>query len=209
MDNINHLFSRFQIDTKKEAENKVTELVSPAVIVEEELTLDQPRPRRNTKPSKKKLAALTDTDDITNEMQKPVVSQRQKNVKRKAGVENKDETNASGTEEMRSQKEKPNKLRKTGAASGRDQMVPQRQKNTSKGKGVVENQEKEIVAVANAKRVQNLLMRRQHFAASDKDNSDRTEIIKAEEEVEVSGSEEKGLCRDVLRPLRTSLQMGT
>ena len=69
-------------------------------------------------------------------------------------------------------------------------MVPQKQKNTGKGKAVVENQEKEIVAVANAKRVQNLLMQRLHFAASDKDNSERTEIIKAEEEGEVSGSED-------------------
>ena len=101
------MFSCFQIDTKKEAENKVTELVSPAEIVEEELTLDQPRPCRNPKPSKKKLAALNDNDDIANEMQKPMVSQRQKNVKRKAGVENKDEMNASGTEELGSQKEKP------------------------------------------------------------------------------------------------------
>lgn len=160
------MFSCFQIDTKKEAENKVTELVSPAEIGEEELTLDQPRPRRNPKPSKKKLAALRDADDdITDEMQKSVVSWRQKNVKRKADVENEDETNASGTEEMRSQKQKRKKANKTevksnisGVASGREQMVPQKQKSTSKEKAVVENHENKIVAVANAKRVQNLLL---------------------------------------------------
>lgn len=42
-------------------------------------------------------------------------------------------------------------------------MVPQKQKSTSKRQAVVENYDNEIVAVANAKRVQNLLMRRQHF----------------------------------------------
>ena len=187
------MFSCFQIDTKKEAENKVTELASPAEIAEEELTLDQPRPRRNPKPSKKKLAALKGADDITDEMQKPVVSQKEKNVKRKASVNNKDETNASETVEMRSQKQKCKKSRKTEVksnieevTSGREQMVPQKQKSTSKGKAVVENHEK----VANAKRVQNLLMRRKHFAASDKDTSERTEIIEVEEEGEVSGSED-------------------
>ena len=169
------MFSCFQIDTKKEAENKVTELVSPAEFVEEELTLDQPRPRRNPKPSKKKLAALTDADDITNEKQKPVVSQRQKNVKRKADETNNDETNASAPDEMRSQKQKHKKSRKTGAKG-----------NIT----VVENQEKEIVAVANAKRVQNLLMRRHHFTEIDKDNSERSEIIDVDEEREVSGSED-------------------
>ena len=169
------MFSCFQIDTKKEAENKVTELVSPAEFVEEELTLDQPRPRRNPKPSKKKLAALTDADDITNEKQKPVVSQRQKNVKRKADETNNDETNASAPDEMRSQKQKHKKSRKTGAKG-----------NIT----VAENQEKEIVAVANAKRVQNLLMRRHHFTEIDKDNSERSEIIDVDEEREVSGSED-------------------
>lgn len=54
---------------------------------------------------------------------------------------------------------------------------------------MVENHENKIVAVANAKRVQNFLLRRQHFAASDKNTSERTEIIEVEEG-EVSGSED-------------------
>jgi len=63
------MFLFFQLDTKKEAENKVTELVSPAEMVKEESTLDGPRPRQNPKPSKKKLAALEDADDNANEKQ--------------------------------------------------------------------------------------------------------------------------------------------
>lgn len=80
--------------------------------MEEESTLDRPWPRRNLKPSKKKLAALEDNDDNADEIQKPVVSQRQKNVKRKADVENKDEGTTSGKEEMGSQKQKHKKSRK-------------------------------------------------------------------------------------------------
>ena len=41
------------------------------------------------------------------------------------------------------------------------------QKKKSKRKVVVENHDNEIVAVANAKRVQNLLTRRQHVTVSD------------------------------------------
>lgn len=80
--------------------------------MEEESTLDQPWPCRNLKPSKKKLAALEDNDDNADEIQKPMVSQRQKNVKRKADVENKDEGTTSGKEEMGSQKQKHKKSRK-------------------------------------------------------------------------------------------------
>lgn len=186
------MFLFFQLDTKKEAENKVTELVSPAEMVEEESTLDGPRPRRNPKPSKKKLAALEDADDNANEKQEPVVSQRPGNMKRKADVESTDEEIFSGKEEMESRKQKRKKSRKqelksdvTEVASGREQMVPQKKK--SKRKAEVGNHDNEIVAVANAKRVQNLLTRRQHVTVSDEDNLVRTEIIEVEEE---SGSEE-------------------
>ena len=186
------MFLFFQLDTKKEAENKVTELVSPAEMVEEESTLDGPRPQRNPKPPKKKLAALEDADDNANEKQEPVVSQRPGNMKRKADVESTDEEIFSGKEEMESRKQKRKRLRKQGlksdvteVASGREQMVPQKKK--SKRKAEVGNHDNEIVAVANAKRVQNLLTRRQHVTVSDEDNLVRTEIIEVEEE---SGSEE-------------------
>ena len=55
---------------------------------------------------------------------------------------------------------------------------------------VEENHENEIVGVANAKRVQNLLTRRQHVTVSDEDNLVRTQIIEVEEDGEESGSEE-------------------
>lgn len=184
----------FQLDTKKEAENKVTKLGSPAEMVEEESTLDGPRPRRNPKPSKKKLAALEDTDGNADEKQELVVSQRRENMKRKADVESTDEEIVSGKEEMVSQKQKRKKSRKqdrksnvTEVASGQEQTVPQKKKSNRKA---VVNHENEIVAVANAKRVQNLLTRRQHVTVSDEDNLVRTEIIEVEDEGKESGSEE-------------------
>ena len=101
----------------------------------------------------------------------------------------------SGKEEMESQKQKLKRSRKqelksnvTEVASGREQTVPQKKK--SKRKAEVGNHDNEIVAVANAKRVQNLLTRRQHVTVSDEDNLVRTEIIEVEEEGEESGSEE-------------------
>ena len=96
---------------------------------------------------------------------------------------------------MESQKQKHKRSRKqelksnvTEVASGREQTVPQ--KNKSKRKAEAGNHDNEIVAVANAKRVQNLLTRRQHVTVSDEDNLVRTEIIEVEEEGEESGSEE-------------------
>ncbi|XP_068756648.1 uncharacterized protein [Montipora capricornis] len=163
-------------------------------MVEEESTLDGPRPQRNPKPSKKKLAALEDTDGNADEKQELVVSQRQENMKRKADVESTDEEIVSGKEEMESQKQKRKKSRKqerksnvTEVASGQEQTVSQKKKSNRKA---VVNDENEIVAVANAKRVQNLLTRRQHVTVSDEDNLVTTEIIEVEDEGEESGSEE-------------------
>ena len=64
------------------------------------------------------------------------------------------------------------------------------QKEKSKRKAVVENHDNEVIAVANAKRVQNLLTPRQHVTVSDEDNLVRTQIIEVEEDGEESGSEE-------------------
>ena len=64
------------------------------------------------------------------------------------------------------------------------------QKKKSKRKAVVENHDNEVIAVANAKRVQNLLTRRQHVTVSDEDNLVRTQIIEVQEDGEESGSEE-------------------
>ena len=64
-----------------------------------------------------------------------------------------------------------------------DQSVFQKQK--SKKKAEVDNNEKEIAAAANAKRVQNLLMRRQQFTVGDGE----AEIIDIDKEEEASGSD--------------------
>ena len=87
-----------------------------------------------------------------------------------------------------SQKQKRKKSRKAevsnndnGIVFGKEQLVSQKQKS----KSAEGNYDKEIVTVANAKRVQNLLMRRQQITVSDDESIDETEIIVEE----VSGSE--------------------
>ena len=72
---------------------------------------------------------------------------------------------------------------------GKEQLVSQKQKS----KSAEGNYDKEIVTVANAKRVQNLLMRRQLITVSDDESIGETEIIGAKKVPvhveEVSGSE--------------------
>lgn len=122
-----------------------------------------------------------------------VISQQQKNLKRKAVVE-KDGDTVSEKEVKVSQKQKRKKLRKAEVSNndndivfGKEQLVSQKQKS----KSAEGNYDKEIVTVANAKRVQNLLMRRQQITVSDDESIGETEIIGAKKVhvEEVSGSE--------------------
>lgn len=69
----NLFFSQY-VDTKKEAKDKVTELVFPQEV--EETNLDGPRPRRDPKPSKKKLASLENADETSETMKESEVSQK-------------------------------------------------------------------------------------------------------------------------------------
>ena len=181
-----HLISCFHRDTKKEAENKVNELVTPQEIEEPVTTLDGPRPRREPKPSKRKLAALENSvENISQKNQESNASQKQKHMKRKAEVEDKDGT-APVNEIIASQKHKHKKSRKTAGnlndgdnhVSGQKQLVFKKQK--SKRKGEQETNDQEIVTVANAKRVQNLLLRRQQITVSDDENPDGSETIEAQ-----------------------------
>lgn len=57
-------------DTRKEAENKINELVTPHEIKEPFITLDGPRPCREPKPSKRKLAALENAVENISEKNK-------------------------------------------------------------------------------------------------------------------------------------------
>ena len=95
-----------------------------------------------------------------------------------------------------SQKQKCKKSRKAEVSNndndivfGKEQLVSQKQKS----KSAEGNYDKEIVTVANAKRVQNLLMRRQLITVSDDESIGETEIIGAKKVPvhveEVSGSE--------------------
>ncbi|PFX26492.1 hypothetical protein AWC38_SpisGene8835 [Stylophora pistillata] len=173
-------------DTKKEAENKVNELVTPQEIEEPVTTLDGPRPRREPKPSKRKLAALENSvENITQKNQESNAFQKQKHMKRKAVVEDKDGT-APVNEKMASQKHKHKNSRKIAGnlndgdihVSGQKQLVFKKQK--SKRKGEQETNDQEIVTVAKAKRVQNLLLRRQQITVSEDENPDGSETIEAQ-----------------------------
>ncbi len=180
------------LDSKKEADNKVTELVSPPQI--EQSTLDGPRPRRDPKPTKKKLAAMENAE--TEKSQEPeVVPQKGKNMKRRA-VEKNNEEIVSGKEVIVSQKQKSKKSRRSeendkDTVSGQEESVSQKPKSKKKApstEAVVGN-DNEIVTVANTKRVQNLLMRRQQsITVSDDENSDEDETVEVRKEEERSES---------------------
>ena len=110
-----------------------------------------------------------------------VISQQQKHLKRKAVVANDGDT-VSGKEVKVSQKQKRKKSMKAEVSNndneivfGKEQLVSQKQKS----KSAEGNYDKEIVTIANAKRVQNLLMQRQQITVSDDESIDETEIIGA------------------------------
>lgn len=137
---------------------------------------------------------MENADENSEKMLDPgVISQQQKNLKRKAVVE-KDGDTVSGKEVKVSQKQKRKKSRKAEVNNndndmvfGQEQLVSRKQKS----KSAEGNYDKEIVTVANAKRVQKLLMRRQQITVSDDENTDETEITGAKKVhvEEVSGSE--------------------
>ncbi|KAJ7394563.1 hypothetical protein OS493_000379, partial [Desmophyllum pertusum] len=137
---------------------------------EEEPTLDGRRPRREPKPSKKKLAELDTEENEENEENKET-----KTKKRKVEAKIKDNEKS---------------------------VVSQKQKRKTK-KAEDETNDKEIVAAANAKRVQKLLKQRQQpvTVSDDEDEEDvakGSEIIEVEKEREVRGSGKTSEQEDIL-----------
>lgn len=119
----------------------MNELVRPQ-IQEKEPAIDAPRPRREPKPTKKKLAGLENGQD---DCQEP----KRKYARRRLGL--------AQSEGRDSEEQKREKARK-------EQEVPQK-KTAAKKKKADSNDPKddsEIIAVANLQRVQNLLERRQN-----------------------------------------------
>lgn len=182
----NLFFSQY-VDTKKEAKDKVTELVCPQEV--EETNLDGPRPRRDPKPSKKKLASLENADETSETMKESEVSQKRKNMKKIELVEINAKIVPGKEENMPKRKKRKSKQAEVNTDDNHTELsVSEKQKSQKKAE--VDNSEKEIVAAANAKRVQNLLIRRQQFTASDSgENTGAAEIIDIDKEQESSGSD--------------------
>ena len=125
-------------------------------------------------------------------MKESEVSQKRKNtcMKKKELVENNAKIVSGKVENMpQRKKQKKSKQAEVNTDDNHTELsVSQKQK--SRKKAEVDNSEKEIVASANAKRVQNLLMRRQQFTVSDSgENTGAAEIIDIDKEQEASGSD--------------------
>ncbi|XP_078363779.1 uncharacterized protein LOC144647995 [Oculina patagonica] len=157
--------------SKKEADKKVNELVRPQ-IKEKEPAIDAPRPRREPKPTKKKLAELENGQD---DCQEP----KRKHAKKWSGQ--------ARSEGRDSEQQK-------GEKAGKEQEAPQK-KTAAKKKKADPNDPKddsEIIAVANLQRVQNLLERRQNKDADYVHPSEVVVVDEVSEEKETDKLQDAG-----------------
>ena len=141
----------------------MNELVRPQV-QEKEPAIDAPRPRREPKPTKKKLAELENEQD---DCQEP----KRKHARKGSGL-----TQSEGRDS-----EEPK-----GEKAGKEQEVP-RKKTTAKKKKADSKDDSEIIAVANLQRVQNLLERRQNI---DADYVRPTEVVNVDEVIEAKETDQ-------------------
>ena len=133
----------------------VTSLVSPAVKdLEQEPNIDAPRPRREPRPSKKKLEDLENT-------------QQSEELKRKKARK---EPGTQKGQNLKEPSSKQNQMNKEPEVSRKKKSVSKR----GKAADPTDTQDRGFISAANTQRVQNLLERRQH-------TSRKPEVVEIEE----------------------------